>query len=137
MLGDPDPQTDLDAWGMSALQVSGCPCTRTTFPWRWRLLTGRSQLALAASAVPDLNLQVAVRLAELELPATLAKPVLSAAVQDFLDEVTPTDAFDWWSLSRAATTLSRERVEDYVAATASIDGVLVPDDNEDEEEEER
>jgi hypothetical protein len=47
--------------------------------------------------------------------------------------VSPTDPVDWWTHSRAATTVSRERVEDYVAAAASIDGVLVPDAIDDED----
>jgi hypothetical protein len=54
-------------------------------------------------------------------------------VQDFVEEVAPTDPVDWWALSRSATTVSRERFEDYVAAAASIDGVLVPDEAETEE----
>ena len=133
ILGEVEAGTNLDAWGMSALQASGCPCTRMTFPWSWRLLAGRSQLALGASSSPDLNLQIATMMAEMRLPAVLAKSVLAAAVQDFVDDVSPTDPVDWWSLSRAATGLARERVEDYVAAAASIDGVLVPDVIDDEE----
>jgi hypothetical protein len=133
ILGGVETGTNLDAWGMSALQASGCPCTRMTFPWSWHLLAGRSQLALGASSSPDLNLQIAMMMAEMGLPAVLAKPVLAAAVQDFVDNVSPTDPVDWWSLSRAATSLARERVEDYVAAAASIDGVLVPDAIDDEE----
>jgi hypothetical protein len=132
ILGGVETGTNLDAWGMSALQASGCPCTRMTFPWSWHLLAGRSQLALGASSSPDLNLQIAMMMAEMGLPAVLAKPVLAAAVQDFVDNVSPTDPVDWWSLSRAATSLARERVEDYVAAAASIDGVLVPDEIDDE-----
>ena len=133
ILGEVETGTNLDAWGMSALQASGCPCTRMTFPWSWHLLAGRSQLALGASSSPDLNLQIALMLAEMGLPAVLAKSVLAAAVQDFVEDVAPTDPVDWWSLSRAATTVARERVEDYVAAAASIDGVLVPDEIDDEE----
>jgi hypothetical protein len=60
------------------------------------------------------------------LPAPLAKVVLSGAMQDFIDEVRPTDDNDLLSLARTARALTRERLEDYVAvATAS--GPLVPD----------
>ena len=39
----------------------------------------------------------------MELPAVLAKTVLAAAVQDFVEDVAPTDPVDWWSLARGAT----------------------------------
>jgi hypothetical protein len=133
LLGGVAPGTNLDAWGMSALPTAGCLCVRMTFPWTWQLLAGRPQLALGASSSPDLNLQIATMFAEMGLPAALAKSVLAAAVQDFVDDAAPTDPIDWWSLSRTARSVARERLEDYVAAAASIDGVLVPDDTGDED----
>ena len=75
----------------------------------------------------DLNLHVATRLRELQLPAALARVVLSAAMQDFIDEVKPTDEADWITMTRAARVLTREQVEDYVAA-ATAAGPLMPDD---------
>ena len=90
------------------------------------LLVGRRQIGLLASAVPDLNLHVARMLARLRVPARLAKYVLSAAVQDFVDEVRGTDPDDWLSLVRGAAAVPLERIEDYVAAAAA-DGPLVPD----------
>jgi hypothetical protein len=116
----------LHAWGMAGMAASGCLCSRLLGPGAWRVLAGRPQLGLAASALPDLNLRVAVLLKELGLPAPLAKVVLSGAMQDFIDEVRPTDDNDLLSLARTARALTRERLEDYVAvATAS--GPLVPD----------
>lgn len=115
---------DLDAWGMSAIASSGCLCTRLAPPNQWRLLLGRPQVGLMAATMADLNLHVAILLRELQLPAAIAKSVLAAAVQDFIDEVTPTDANDWLTLVRAAQNVTRERVEDYVAA-ATADGPLV------------
>jgi hypothetical protein len=117
---------DLDAWGMGMLTTQGCLCTRLTPPGRWPTLLGRPQLGLTASGVADLNLHVAMLLKELQLPAALAKVVLSGAVQDFIDEVKPTDDGDWLTLARAARTVTRERVEDYIAA-ATAAGPLVPD----------
>jgi hypothetical protein len=133
-LGGLNPETDLDPWGVSALQLSGCPCTRFVLPGTWRLLAGRPQVAFAAAAMPDLNLRIADVLAELRLPAALIRPVLAAAIQDFVEDAAPSDGGDWWALSRAARAVPRERVEDYVAAVASIDGALVPDDAEQPEE---
>ena len=37
-------------------------------------------------------------------------------------------ATDWWSLSRQAQALKRQRVEDYVSAAAAVNGPLVPEE---------
>src|SRR5262249_36338438 len=116
---------ELDRWGMSMLGAQGCPCSRLTPPGRWPTLLGRPPLGLTGSAVADLHLHTAIMLRELRLPAALAKVVLSAAAQDFIDEVKPTDDADWLTLVRAARTATRERVEDYIAA-ATASGPLVP-----------
>ena len=114
---------NLDAWGMAMPALHGCLCSRLTPPGRWPTLLGRPQMGLTASAVADLNLHVAIMLKELNLPAAIAKVVLSGAMQDFIDEVRPTDDADWLTLVRAARAVSRERVEDYVAAaTAALIG---------------
>ena len=115
----------LDAWGMSALTSEGCLCVRLQPPGRWSVWSGRPQLGMMATGVADLNLHVAVMLRDLQLPAALARHVLTAAVQDFVDNVKPTDAFDWLTLVRSAQQVSREQVEDYVASAAA-DGPLVP-----------
>lgn len=125
-LGDPAHEIDLDPWGTSAMASTGCVCTRMPPPGRLPLFVGRRQIGLLAAVVPDLNLHVARMLSSLRLPARLAKYVLSAAVQDFVDEVRATDPDDWLSLVRGAGAVSRERIEDYVAAAAA-DGPLVPD----------
>ena len=88
-------------------------------------MIGRPQLGLMAETVADLNLHIATMLRELALPAAAAKAVLSAAVQDFIDEARPTDFNDWLTLVRTAQGVPRERVEDYVAVATS-DGPLVP-----------
>ena len=119
------PIDDLSAWGMSALASSGCFCTRLASPNQWRSLVGRPQLGLMASTVADLNLHIAVMLRVLRLPAAVAKSVLSAAMQDFIDEARPTDFNDWLTLVRTAQAVPRERIEDYVAV-ATADGPLVP-----------
>jgi hypothetical protein len=108
----------------------GCACTRLASPRQWRLLSGRPQLAFMASGIPDLNLHIAQALADLRLPATLARAVLSAAVLDFIEGVAPTDPNDWWTVARAAREVPRELIEDYIAAAAAVDGPLVPDDTE-------
>jgi hypothetical protein len=116
----------LNAWGMSMVTADGCACLRLTPPGRWPTLLGRPPLGLTASAVADLHLHVATMLRDLRLPAAIAKVVLSGAVQDFIDDVKPTDDSDWVTLVRAARSVPREKIEDYVAA-ATAGGPLVPD----------
>ena len=64
-------------------------------------MTGRPQLGLLATTVADLNLRIAIVLSELKLPAAIERHVLAAAMQDFIDEVKPTDADDWLTLVRS------------------------------------
>jgi hypothetical protein len=118
------PQT-VHAWGMGALASMGCICTRLVPSRQWTLWTGRPQQGVLSAAVADLNLVVAETLYQLKLPAALARDVLAAAVQDFIDEVRPTDPDDWLTLARTAQRVSRERIEDYVAAAAA-GGPLLP-----------
>ena len=118
----------LDAWGTTALSSLGCACTRLATPQTWRLLSGRPQTAPIAAGVADLNLRVALILSELGLPAALARSVLSAAALDFIEVVAPKDPDDWWTVARAAQAVPRERIEDYIAAAAAVDGPLVADD---------
>jgi hypothetical protein len=116
---------ELDAWGMAAV-ATGCVCPRLPRPGSWPSLIGRPQLGLIAVGVADLNLHVAVMLKEMQLPAALARVILSGAMQDFIDEVRPTDDGDWLTLVRRARLVPRDRVEDYIAA-ATATGPLVPD----------
>jgi hypothetical protein len=125
-LGGGAPGADLDAWGMLALGSRGCACTRFELPRLGRLLSGRSQIASIAPALPDLNLHVAVLLDALRLPAALARSVLAAAVQEFVEEVAPSDASDLLGVARGVDGITRDRVEDYVAAAAAVDGPLAP-----------
>jgi hypothetical protein len=124
VLGGGKP-SELDAWGMVTVS-SGCLCPRLPRPGSWPILVGRPQLGTVATGVADLNLHVAVMLKEMGLPAALARVILSGAMQDFVDDVKPTDDGDWLTLVRRARTVPRDRVEDYIAA-ATATGPLVPD----------
>jgi hypothetical protein len=117
---------DFHAWGAAMTPLTGCLCSRLMPPNGWRFVTGRPQLGVLSTAVPDLGLHVATRLAELGLPAALARTVLSAAMQDYVDVVRPNDPNDWLTLVREARTLTRERVEDYLAAATAAGGALSP-----------
>jgi len=124
-LGAPALSTTLRAWGMAASAYDGCICTMLTPPGQWILGGGRSPRGTVATHVPDLNLRVAVALAELKLPAALARGVLGAAMQDYVDHVKPLYPDDWLTLVRSAQALSAERIQDYIA-TLTINGPLVP-----------
>jgi hypothetical protein len=115
---------DIDAWGMSAIGTLGCLCTRVSASAIHTGLTGRHYLGLLATTVSDLNLRVAVTLHQLRLPAALAKTTLAVALQEFVDRVQPSDYDDWLTLIRTSQGVSRERLEDYVAA-AMAGGPLV------------
>ena len=116
---------DLDAWGMSAMKVIGCLCTRLAAPPLWTVLIGRLQPGLLVAAVADVNLHVAVALAEMQLPAALARSLLALAVQDFVDGVQIVHIDDWLARIQTAQGLTRERIEDYVAVV-TVDGPLMP-----------
>src|SRR4051812_1200182 len=128
VLGGGAVGADLDAWGAPSVQTWGCACLRFPPPGVSTLLLGRQQQPMMAMSLVDVQLKVALMLAELRLPARLARPVLASAMQDFLDRAAPTDVNDWWSLSRTARAMSRERFEDFVAAVAAVDGPLVPEE---------
>jgi hypothetical protein len=116
----------IDAWGMSALNVSACLCTYVARPGLQTAWIGRHQVGLQPALIPDLNLRVAVVLHELQLPAAIARHVLDAALYDLLVEVKPLHFDDWLTVVRQARVVSRERIEDYLAATTATNGPLVP-----------
>ncbi len=128
LLGGGAPGVDLDAWGASGLQIFGCVCTRWIQPSWWRLLAGRPQLGMMAGVFPDLNVYVASVMGELGVPATLMRSVLASGALEFSEGVWISDPGDWTSLVAAARRVPVERIEDYVAAAAVVDGPLVPID---------
>jgi hypothetical protein len=125
VLGGGSPAA-FDSWGTYAFRTAGCLCPKLSPPGEWRHWWGLTQAGLPATLVADLPLRVAVVLHNLQLPAVLAKPVLAAAMQDFVDSINPTDGNEWLTLSRAAQAVGPERFEDYIAA-ATADGPLLPD----------
>jgi hypothetical protein len=90
------------------------------------LVIGRWPQGTVATEVADLNLRVAVALADLKLPAALAKGVLAAAMQDYVDHVKPLHPDDWLTLVRSAQSVSNERIQDYVAGLTA-NGPLIHD----------
>jgi hypothetical protein len=124
----PGDDSDVEMWGLSGLSTYGCVCTRLPSARLWRLFEGRYQLPAVAATMGDLSLAVAVALHELQLPAPLARSVMSAAMQDFIDELKPAGSGEYWGLVSEAQHLAAERVEDYISTAAAVDGPLVPED---------
>jgi hypothetical protein len=116
----------LSGWGMAASSYDGCVCTVLAPAGRWVLGVGRFPRGSVAVHVADLNLRVAEALAALNVPAALAKGVLAAATQDYVDRVKPSYADDWLTLVRSAQAVSDQRIQDYVAALAA-NGPLLPE----------
>jgi hypothetical protein len=114
-----------DSWGANAILSFGCACTRFPDPRLWRVLAGRTQLAMMSATNVEMSLELTERLAALRLPAALLPAVLQTAMQEFVDSVGPTDSNDIWSLVRYVRGLRDTSVADYVAATATLDGPLV------------
>lgn len=127
-LGGGAGAADIDAWGTPAIHSEGCPCSKLPGVRSWRALEGRAQVPMMAATMSDLNLAVAMILRDLNLPAALARPVLSVGMPDFIDELSVASRQDWRSLSRQAQRLRRQRVEDYVSVAAAVNGPLVPEE---------
>jgi primosomal protein N'' len=107
---------DLSDWGTSALAVDGCFCKAFAAPGAWDWLSGRPGSAQLATAVSDLNLRVSEHMAALKVPAALFTAVLGMATQDFIDNARPIFDDDWLGIVAYAGRITREQVEDYVAA---------------------
>jgi hypothetical protein len=106
----------LDGFGISAEALTGCYCARYPDSGAWEPYSGRPASGLMATRVPDLALRIAEVFDELKAPAELLPSVFAMAVQDFIDEVQTMYSDDWPALVAQARALTRERVEDYIAA---------------------
>jgi hypothetical protein len=124
-LGQPRSSATLHRWGVAAVALDGCLCTEFPSPGRWTIMVGRSRGGQISGQVADLNLRILLALKELGLPAALAKGVLAAATQDYIDSVRPLYPDDWLTLVRSAQAIPSDRIADYVAAL-TVDGTLAP-----------
>jgi hypothetical protein len=129
ILGGQHDLSAFDAWGSAGTSLNGCFCLALAPSHQWRLLSGRQQLGVMAIPTPDLTLRIAVLVNDLHVPAVLAKTVAAAAMLNYVDSVRPNHPDDWLTVARGAGELTREQVEDYVAAAAA-DGPLIPVDDD-------
>jgi hypothetical protein len=110
------PFERLDAWGTSFEPQSGCYCLRFPAAGTWDRVAGRLGGRLLGAAVPDLTLRVAEHLAALKVPVALFPGVMAMAMQDFIDSAPPLFDDDWLGIVGYAGQVSRDTVQDYVAA---------------------
>ena len=109
----------VDGWGTSHEAMTGCFCIHFPDDATWPLTTGRADTGQAGARVVDLNLRVAMLLADLRVPATLFPSVMAFATQDYIDTVPLVHPDDWAALASRGSRLTRERVEDYVSAVVA------------------
>lgn len=112
-------RTAIDPWGTSHEALIGCFCLRFPDDTGWELSTGRADTGQAGARVAELNLRVAELLADLRVPAALFPGVMALATQDYIDSAPLVHADDWVALAGRAGSISRERMEDYVAAVVA------------------
>ena len=113
------PFERLDSWGTSFEPQSGCYCLRFPAAGTWDRVAGRLGGRLLGAAVPDLTLRVAEHLAALKVPVALFPGVMAMATQDFIDGAPPIYDDDWLGIVGYAGHVSRETVQDYVAAVVA------------------
>jgi hypothetical protein len=114
-----DGGPSLDPWGTTAEPLTGCFCLRYPGSGSWSLLSGRQGTSLLGASVPDVTLRIAEHLASLRVPAALVAGVAGLATQAFIDTAPPLYDDDWVGIVGHAHELTRETVEDYVAAVVA------------------
>ena len=113
----------LDAWGAAAWRLNGCLCLELPRPSPWENLAGYAPEVLATRGA-DVPLKIAETLAALKLPARLAPALAGFVTQDVIDHAQLGYPDDWEAFSRAVVDLSRDRIDDYIAAL-TVSGPLV------------
>lgn len=122
-IGDLVPST-VHEWGTASL-LSGCLCIQMPEGRIPELVVGRAADGLIATQTADVMLRIALILADLKLPASLASPVMAYAMRDFLDHVKPSHIADFDAFVRQARAIDRRSIEDYLGAIAAV-GPLRP-----------
>jgi hypothetical protein len=118
------PVKQLDAWGTSGRAFDGRWCLRYPATQPFELATGRKGSAAVTALLPDLALAVAESLHAKGLPAVLTRAVLTAAAQDYSDEVRQAYEDDWFAMIAVVPALV-PRMDEYVAVLTTGGG-LVP-----------
>lgn len=126
-LGSPDGRLPevLDGWGTSQRPVSGRMTAGAMPPWPWERYAGRS-LRLVSCALPDLPLTLAMRLADLELPAILVVDLMPSATYELVNLAAPRHADDVEALAAYVRGVDRTAMERHLGLLTTA-GPLRPD----------
>ncbi len=100
----------LSGWGTVQRPVSGRLTAESLAPWPWERYAGRS-LRLVSCALPDLQLTLALRLADMELPAMLVVDLMPSATFELVNTVAPRHADDFAALAAYVRRLDQIAVE--------------------------
>ena len=115
----------LASWGPSAIAASGCLCTWFPEPRPIGDALGREGAGFIGAHVADLKLRLAELLEEADMPPTLLRAVLAVATLEFIGEARQAHADDWVTVAQHARSLTRTRLDDYLA-TLTANGPLTP-----------
>ena len=103
----------LDGWGTAQRPVTGRITGGPLPSWPWERYAGRS-LRLVSCALPDLPLTLAIRLAEMDLPALLVVDLMAPATFELVNTVAPRHADDFEALAEHVRRIDRFAVERYL-----------------------
>ena len=103
----------LNGWGTAQRPVSGRITGGPLPAWPWERYAGRS-IRLVSCALPDLPLTLALRLADMDLPALLVVDLLAPATFELVNTATPRHADDFETLAEYVRRLDRTAVERYL-----------------------
>jgi hypothetical protein len=100
----------LTGWGTVQRPVSGRVTAGSLPPWPWERYAGRS-LRLVSCALPDLQLTLALRLADLELPAMLVVDLMPSATFELVNTAASRHADDFDTLADYVRHVDQTAVE--------------------------
>jgi hypothetical protein len=115
------------AWGGPAEPRLGCLCLRMLDRRPWEMFAGRWHSGVPTSGFSDLNIRVTELLSDVPMPAALTAAVVASATPELIERAAMRDHDDYRGLIEFVRSLTRVRVEQYLALLTT-DGPLVPVD---------
>jgi hypothetical protein len=112
LAGKPTPAA-LDGWGNYEMALSGRSRAGRFPDLPVERYAGRSRRLLAA-ALPELQLTLAIRLADLRLPATLVPALMASATLDVVNTTPSRFADDWQAIVDRVRAIDAHAVERYL-----------------------
>jgi hypothetical protein len=103
----------LAGWGTSQRPISGRLLAGGLPPWPWERYAGRSQ-RLVSSALPDLQIRLAIGLAALELPAMLVVDLMPSATYDLVNTPASRHTDDFAALLDHVRGIDQVAIERYL-----------------------